>query len=129
MKNNHFQLKKDLNLIDENFTIKKGTLVNISNVFDEKDSDLPTIISLKFENISGNYNVKKIEFDKYLKENSLVEIKKSRFQIGNCVMIDGNKRGVVKSFFYDKMLKEYIYGVLLSNNKSIGVLEESLDSC
>jgi hypothetical protein len=46
--NTMYKLSKNLDLQNENFLVKKGTIVTVSKLFDETDNNKPTVVSLKF---------------------------------------------------------------------------------
>lgn len=119
--------KKNLVVPDENFTVKKGTLITLNNVFDETDKDRPTLVGVRFENIPGNYVFSENNFNDLISKGTIAVAAQNRFKVGDCVTVDNHGRGKVKSVFLDR--KHILYGVRLDSGKSIGCLESELSAC
>ena len=56
-KDSIYILNKNLDLKEDNLMVKKGNLLKISNLFDETDKELPTIVNIKLKNLNGHYQM------------------------------------------------------------------------
>ena len=126
--NTIYKLNKNLDLKNENFLVKKGTLVTVSKKFNETDKNIPTVISLKFKNIIGEYQFDQKEIDEQLKSNVL-KLVDTRFIVGDSVkVVDfGDECGEVVEIKPDT-LSGHRYIVIFSG-KRYTCLERNLSNC
>jgi len=82
--NTIYKLSKNLDLKNENFLVKKGTIVTISKLFNETDNNTPTVVSLKFENIIGEYQFDENDIKTQL-ENNVFKLLVTKFKVGDRV--------------------------------------------
>lgn len=120
---------KNVDLENENFLIKKGTLLEVTNLFNETDPSIPTKVEFKIDKINGSYTLKEVEFKNLINSNAFKQIGTSKFKIGDCVIqISSNKQGTVISKQYYNSISSWLYGVNFDGEK-IGVMENELRSC
>lgn len=124
--NQSFLLENDLDLENENFIVKKGTLLHVINLYDKADKKAPTIVGIKFGDINGTYHLEEDLLKNLVKYGNMVAVSR-QFNIGDCVMTpDGN--GTVKSHFLDPLLS-WLYGVNLNKGGAFIYKENELNSC
>lgn len=124
-----YSLNEDLNLENENFSVKKGTLLTVADTYNLNDENIPTMVGVKFQNINGNYLFEEGTFSNLLENNQLTAIPDAIFHIGDCVNSSSHGQGTVKTSYYDNnLLHCWIYGVQFSNT-SYAVSEDTLSPC
>lgn len=129
MKTNEiYILKKNMQLENENFIVKKGTHLKVVGLHDLSDDLIPTKIVVKFDKINGHYLFNEIDFKNQLQNNSLFPINAPKYQINDCVIHQNHGNGKVSMSNYDKILKTYLYTVKFKTG-SLVVLENDLKSC
>ncbi|MCY1223455.1 hypothetical protein D3C87_364780 [compost metagenome] len=124
--NQSYLLEKDLDLENENFIVKKGTLVHIVNLYDKNDKKAPTVVGIKFGNINGTYHLGEDLVKNLVKSGSMTAVAR-RFNVGDCVLTPDGE-GKVKSHFLDPLLS-WLYGVNLNEGDAFIYKESELDNC
>lgn len=124
--NQSYLLEKDLDLENENFIVKKGTLVHIVNLYDKNDKKAPTVVGIKFGNINGTYHLGEELVKNLVKSGSMTAVAR-RFNVGDCVLTPDGE-GKVKSHFLDPLLS-WLYGVNLNEGDAFIYKESELDNC
>lgn len=124
--NQSFLLEKDLDLENENFIVKKGTLVHIVTLYDKNDKKAPTVVGIKFGNINGTYHLEENLVKDLVKSGSMTAVSR-QFDIGDCVITPDGK-GTVKSHFLDPLLS-WLYGVNLDKGGAFIYKEGELNNC
>jgi hypothetical protein len=127
-RNTVYKLNKNLDLKNENFLVKKGTLVSISEKFNEIDNGKPTVVSLKFENIIGEYQFDEKELEELLEKNVFKSVV-TKFKVNDSVKtVDfGNNCGVIVEIKPDAIMG-YRYIVVFSGKRYI-YFEKQLSKC
>lgn len=127
--NNLYKLNKNLDLKNENFLVKKGTLVTVSTKYNETDETIPTVVSLKFGNIIGEYQFEEVELNKHLENKVFKLLAPPLFKIGDSVKVPdfGSLCGIINEIKQDA-LKGHRYVVVFSG-KRYTILESRLSSC
>jgi len=104
-----YLLKDNLDIPEQNFIVKKGTLAEINYVFDANDETVPTRLGLNFDNINGIYTLEKTHFDNLVDLNSITKMQ-SKFNEGDCVTHTDLGTGTIKSVDYKNFfLKDRYY--------------------
>lgn len=125
--NQSFLLENDLDLENENFIVKKGTLVHVVNLYDKTDKKAPTVIGIKFGNINGTYHLEEDLVKNLVKSGSMTAVNR-RLNIGDCVLTSDRGEGKVKSHFLDPILLNWIYGVDIEGRTHV-YEEDDLENC
>lgn len=125
--NETYVLNNNLDLKDENFLVKKGTLFSVTHIYNKNDNTSPTMAGLKFDNINGIYNIDEDTFQTLEQDNTIVSLN-SIYEVGDCVINQSHGQGTVQSKWYDKNLGSWLYGVSFSAN-SFAVAEDTLMAC
>lgn len=126
--NQKYILNKNLDLNNENFLVKKGTLLEITKLFDESDTSIETKVGLKFDKINGDYLMDENIFKNHLVNDSLKLIKNSLFNIGDCVVHITYGICKVDDIWYDFYMKFYLYTIINSQDKYT-VIEKEIKPC
>jgi hypothetical protein len=124
--NQSFLLEKDLDLENENFIVKKGTILHIVNLYDKSDKKSPTVVGVKFGNINGTYHLDESLLKNLMKSGNMSAVAR-RFNIGDCVVTPDGE-GTVKSHFLDPLLS-WMYGVNLKKGGAFIYRENELANC
>lgn len=126
--NNIYKLTKNLDLKNENFLVKKGTVVTVLEKFNEIDKNKPTVISLKFENIIGEYQFDESEIETHIK-NNVFKTLITKFKVNDKVKTSdfGDECGTIVEIKPD-ILAGYRYIVVFSGKKYI-YFESQLSNC
>lgn len=125
--NKSYSLNEDLNLENENFSVKKGTLLTVFEMYNINDNEIPTFVGVKFQNINGNYLFEEEAFTNLLQNNKMAVIPEAKFHIGDSVNSDTHGQGIVKTSHYDNnLLHCWIYGVKFTNS-AYSVSEDTLN--
>jgi hypothetical protein len=126
--NTMYKLSKNLDLQNENFLVKKGTIVTVSKLFDETDNNKPTVVSLKFENIIGEYQFDENDIKSQL-ENNILKLLVTKFNVGDSVKTPdfGEECGIILEIKADALAGQR-YIVVFSEQKFI-CLENQLSKC
>lgn len=111
-RNTVYKLNKNLDLKNENFLVKKGTIVTILEKFNEIDNDKPTVVSLKFENIIGKYQFDEKELKAFYDKNFFKIYSVPLYSKNDCVKDITGKKGIVDvEPEFDIATKEWEYKV------------------
>src|SRR6478736_3497845 len=94
-----YSLNEDLNLENENFSVKKGTLLTVSDTYNLNDNNIPTMVGVKFQNINGNYLFEEGNFSNLIENNQLTAIPDAVFRIGDCVNSSSHGQGTIKTSY------------------------------
>lgn len=126
--NSIYKLNKNLDLKNENFLVKKGTYVMVLEKFNEIDKDKPTVLSLKFKNIIGEYQFEEKELEKQFSNNTF-KIINTKFKINENVKTDdfGSECGKIVEIKPDEISGHRYVVVFLE--KRYTFLEEQLSRC
>lgn len=126
--NTIYKLNKNLDLKNENFLVKKGTYLTVLEKFNEIDKDKPTILSLKFRNIIGEYQFEENELNKQFSKN-VFKLIETKFKINDSVKTDdfGTVCGIIVEIKPDE-ISGHRY-VVIFNGKKFTYLEEQLSRC
>lgn len=126
--NTIYKLSKNLDLKNENFLVKKGTIVTISKLFNETDNNTPTVVSLKFENIIGEYQFDENDIKTQL-ENNVFKLLVTKFNVGDSVKTQdfGEQCGEIIEIKPD-VLNGHRYIVVFSGDRYI-YFESQLFKC
>ncbi|WP_284653281.1 hypothetical protein [Flavobacterium terrisoli] len=119
---------KNLDLENENFLVKKGTALQVTNIFDATDTSVPTKVEFKIDKINGNYTLDENKFKNYINDNVLFGAALSNFNVGDCVIHVVYGQGLVISKQYYNSIDSWLYGVDF-NGQKIGCTEEELTGC
>jgi hypothetical protein len=120
-----YSLSENLDLRDENFIVKKGTLVSVvgeSNSYKQS----PSVLKLNFDNIDGNYHMAHSEFEDLVLANKLTKLT-AKFDVGDCVSHKKYGKGIVESRRPDPFFG-YSYNVKFDSGL-LGILEQNLSEC
>ncbi|MHA3786855.1 hypothetical protein ACX0HA_01495 [Flavobacterium hauense] len=120
-----YKLNKNFDLPEENFIIKKGTFVSITDIYNENDASIPTVLSVNFKGINGSYNIKQ-EYFNQLKLDGHLKALVPKFNKGDCVTYSTEK-GIVMTRKPDQW-NNFMYGVKFSST-SLLLPEDLLKSC
>lgn len=125
-----YKLEENLELPEENFIIKKGSLVNVTNRFNVNDDQSPTILGISFAKINGTYTFNESDFNNLIFKNSIKALL-PKFAKGDCVKSSENGQGVVKDFKPENIFGDYVYmyTVNFNSGKTYDVAEEFLERC
>lgn len=126
--NEIYLLKKNMQLENENFIVKKGTYLKVVGLHDASDDLIPTKVLVQFDKINGHYLINEVDFKNQLENNSLYPIAAPKYQINDCVTHQNHGNGTVTLSNYDKILKTYLYTVKFKTG-SLVVLENDLRNC
>lgn len=128
-RNRIYKLNKNLGLKNENFLIKKGTTVTVLEKFNEIDNDKPTLVSLKFENIIGEYQFDEKELEKKFK-NNYFELLNTKFKINDKVKVPefGNECGIIVKITLEAGTDKFSYVVVFSGERYT-IIESRLSNC
>lgn len=126
-----YLLNENLELPNQSFIVKKGTKVRVNSIYNERDDAEPTIISMSFDNINGNYTINYDDFEDLLQSQQLSKIV-VRYNVGDCVKVnldEGYVQGTIKAFVgYNTFVKDYEYEVEVAT-KVYTDFEKNLRSC
>lgn len=126
--NEIYLLKKNMQLENENFIVKKGTYLKVVGLHDVSDDLIPTKVVVQFDKINGHYLINEVDFKNQLENNSLYPITAPKYLINDCVTHQNHGNGTVTLSNYDKILKTYLYTVKFKTG-SLVVLENDLRNC
>lgn len=128
-RNTVYKLNKKLELKNENFLVKKGTIATIFEKFNEIDNDKPTVVSLKFENIIGEYQFDEKELEELLEKNVFKSVV-TKFKVNDSVKTAdfGNECGIIVKITLESGTDKFSYVVVFSGIRYT-ISESRLSKC
>lgn len=115
-KDSIYILNKNLDLKEDNLMVKKGNLLKISNLFDETDKELPTIVNIKLKNLNGHYQMEENEFQNLLAAKTLLAIEPAKYKENDKVIHAVYGKGTITFVKYHKYIRKWLYTVAFSSN-------------
>ena len=126
--NQAYTVNKNLELKNENFIIKKGTAITVTNLYNKADATIPTVLGVKFENINGNYHFNEMEFKTLLDNNALTPQPNRMYNNGERVKLSNGVCGTIESAIY-YTLGGWLYEVNGDDNNNYKDFEKNISQC
>lgn len=130
MKTNEFyKLNDNFDLEEYGVILKKETILSIKEIFNDDNTEKPTILVLNANSIPGDFLIKADYFTNSLHQN-IMEKSSAKYSVGDCVNTSSGKVGVVKKVIFIDFTEKYYYNVKLNGSgKEYGYKEEQLEGC
>jgi hypothetical protein len=126
--NKSYTLNENLELKNENFIVKKGTGVTVTNLYNKTDMTIPTVLGVKFDNINGNYHFNETEFKTLLDNNALTPQPNHKYNNGDRVKLSNGVCGTVESATY-YTLGGWLYEVNGDDGNNYKDFEKNISKC
>ncbi|MGX7668920.1 hypothetical protein [Flavobacterium pedocola] len=126
--NQKYVLNENLDLEDEIFLVKKGSLLEITKLYDATDNSIPTNVGIRFDNMHGHYVMNEMQFEKLEKKKIIQAIQPAKYQVGDCVTHTTFGQGSVDSVWYDSFMKFYLYRVTFTHGPMV-TTEKEIQHC